>query len=191
MNFINENYVWLIIAGVVLLMAFIGYLAEKTDFGRKEKEVKPKKEKKIEKIEPMVTEVPVAEEEVIEERPFEQPTMMETPMVEEMPEMGIVDLMTTEPINEEMPLIGESIIEEIPEAEELPMAEEVTVEEALPMVEVANDDIKELDEVVSDEPISLGMHEDIKDINIPLPELDSLKENNEITADDESEVWKF
>lgn len=44
MKFINENYVWFIVGGVILLMALIGYVAERTDFGRKEA---TKKEKKI------------------------------------------------------------------------------------------------------------------------------------------------
>lgn len=50
MDFIADNYVWFIVIGVVILMAVIGYIADKTDFGRKGKneEVteKPKKEKK-------------------------------------------------------------------------------------------------------------------------------------------------
>lgn len=50
MQFIQDNYVWFIIGAIVILMAVIGYFADKTDFGRKQepkvKEPKPKKEKK-------------------------------------------------------------------------------------------------------------------------------------------------
>lgn len=48
MDFIVENYLWFGIAGVVLLMALIGFLAEKTDFitGETEKEEKHKKNRK-------------------------------------------------------------------------------------------------------------------------------------------------
>lgn len=50
MDFIVQNYVWFIVGGVIILMAVIGYIADKTDFGRKGKEEnkieKPKKEKK-------------------------------------------------------------------------------------------------------------------------------------------------
>ena len=50
MNFIAENYVWFIVIGVVILMAVIGYIADKTDFGRQKNngksiEKKPKKVK--------------------------------------------------------------------------------------------------------------------------------------------------
>ena len=50
MDFIADNYVWFIVLGVIILMAVIGYIADKTDFGRKAKSEgaieKPKKEKK-------------------------------------------------------------------------------------------------------------------------------------------------
>ena len=54
MDFIVENYVWFIVGGVIILMAVIGYIADKTDFGRKGKdnqtnEEKPKKESKPKK----------------------------------------------------------------------------------------------------------------------------------------------
>ncbi len=51
MDFIIENYVWFIVAFVVIVMAIIGYFADKTDFGRKiEKKEKKQNNKKNEKI---------------------------------------------------------------------------------------------------------------------------------------------
>ena len=47
MEFFVENWIWFLVAGIVILMTLIGYLAEKTDFGRKDI---PKKEKKHEEI---------------------------------------------------------------------------------------------------------------------------------------------
>ncbi len=51
MNFITDNYIWFIVIGIIVLMAVIGYIADKTDFGRKikaeENEEKPKKTKKL------------------------------------------------------------------------------------------------------------------------------------------------
>lgn len=35
MDFIVDNYFWFIIGGIVILMIIIGFIAEKTDFGRK------------------------------------------------------------------------------------------------------------------------------------------------------------
>jgi len=51
-EFVTENYVWIIVAGIVLLMAVVGYIADKTDFGRNkiEKEPKTKKEDTLEEI---------------------------------------------------------------------------------------------------------------------------------------------
>lgn len=56
LDYIMDNYIWFIVIGVVLVMALIGYIADKTDFGRnrveKEKKVKKVKENiKPEKIE--------------------------------------------------------------------------------------------------------------------------------------------
>lgn len=48
MDFIVENYLWFGIAGVILLMALIGFLAEKTDFitGTVDNDLKDRKKKK-------------------------------------------------------------------------------------------------------------------------------------------------
>ena len=35
MEFIMDNYIWFIVGGIVILMAVIGYFADKSDFGRK------------------------------------------------------------------------------------------------------------------------------------------------------------
>ena len=62
MNFIAENYVWFIVIGVVILMAVIGYIADKTDFGRQKNngksiEKKPKKVKEVKEKKPIKVEV--------------------------------------------------------------------------------------------------------------------------------------
>ena len=48
MEFVMNNIMWFIFAGIILLMTMIGYYAEKTDFGRNvdDDNKKPKKEKK-------------------------------------------------------------------------------------------------------------------------------------------------
>lgn len=46
-NFIGEHYIWFLIGGIVLLMTIIGYIAEKTNFGKNQfmkKEKKPEKD---------------------------------------------------------------------------------------------------------------------------------------------------
>lgn len=54
MEFFQENYVWFIVGGIIILMAIIGYIADKNDFYREEvqkypKPIKDKKEKKNKK----------------------------------------------------------------------------------------------------------------------------------------------
>lgn len=53
MEFFVDNWLWFLVGAIVILMTLIGYIAEKTDFGRKDipkkekiKKEKPKKEKK-------------------------------------------------------------------------------------------------------------------------------------------------
>ncbi len=49
MQFIVDNYIWFLVGGIIILMAVIGYFADKANFGRKkstdEDTLKPKKEK--------------------------------------------------------------------------------------------------------------------------------------------------
>lgn len=40
LDYIMDNYIWFIVIGVVLVMALIGYIADKTDFGRNRVEKK-------------------------------------------------------------------------------------------------------------------------------------------------------
>ena len=58
MEFFVENWLWFLVAAIIILMTLIGYIAEKTDFGRKDipkrekiKKEKPKKEKQQPKAE--------------------------------------------------------------------------------------------------------------------------------------------
>ena len=71
MDFFSEYYLWFLIGGIILVMALIGYIADKTDFGRKEvapiqkqKESKKEKNKKQEeKNNNVITEPTVTYEE--------------------------------------------------------------------------------------------------------------------------------
>ena len=63
MEFITENYVWFIVGGVIIIMAVIGYFADKSNFGKKKTDTEvieePKKEKakKIKEEKPAKIEV--------------------------------------------------------------------------------------------------------------------------------------
>ncbi len=50
MEFLTDNYIWIIVIVVVILMTIIGYIAEKTNFGKKEFS-KKKNNKKVEEKE--------------------------------------------------------------------------------------------------------------------------------------------
>jgi len=73
MEFLMNNYIWILICIVVVIMTIIGYYAEKTDFGKKVVE-KPKKEKKVkEKKNKKEKENDFFEENVIDEIINEEP----------------------------------------------------------------------------------------------------------------------
>ena len=63
MDFIIDNYIWIIVISIILIMALIGYLAEKTDFihenKQKKKEAKNSTEEKVkEEVEAPKNEIP-------------------------------------------------------------------------------------------------------------------------------------
>lgn len=65
MEFIMENYIWFIIGGVVVLMTIIGYIADKTNFTKKEdnkQKIKQSKKNKIEEVKEEVVEVEPTQE---------------------------------------------------------------------------------------------------------------------------------
>ena len=49
MDFIIDNYIWIIVISIILIMALIGYLAEKTDFIHENKQ-KKKEQKKNDRL---------------------------------------------------------------------------------------------------------------------------------------------
>lgn len=65
LGYIQDNYVWIIIVAIVIIMTIIGYVAEKKDFGNtsKEKKIKQKNEEKREevKIEEISNQQPIEE----------------------------------------------------------------------------------------------------------------------------------
>ena len=79
LNFIVENYIWILIIGIVILMTIIGYIADKTEFGKnkpvKEKKEKVKKEKKKKEKDEIFEEEP---EEAVENNEEKIPSEIET-----------------------------------------------------------------------------------------------------------------
>lgn len=116
MDFIINNYLWFGIAGVVLLMALIGFLAEKTNFisgDMKDSTEKPLKEKKKRKAEQQeqtteeigneVAEVPNPESDVVHDEvlDFSQITANSTePKIDSAP-LPVDDMWNPAPAVEE------------------------------------------------------------------------------------------
>lgn len=76
-NFILDNYVWFIVVGVILFMALIGYIAEKTNFGRNQFEKKVKREPKVKKKKDKKDKAKDKKELPVEELIIEEPILVE------------------------------------------------------------------------------------------------------------------
>jgi hypothetical protein len=82
-NFVTDNYLWFVIGGVVIVMAIIGYFADKKGFGKPKKEEVAKTdaaEIPAKKEEPVVTEVqniePVKNDETLETATIDAPEVV-------------------------------------------------------------------------------------------------------------------
>lgn len=191
MEFINENIVWVSIGAVVLVMALIGFIAEKTDFGRKPKAEKaPRKSKREKKEDEMFEELddepqaqPVVEQPV--ESSDEVQMMEETPVVEDINE----EVLEPASLEAEASVDLKQPIEEITELNPVDLEQAVVedttplevVEETVdgPVPEVLETSVAPTIETISEE----------NSLNAPIPESDNIA-NEEENADEASD-WKF
>jgi len=98
-----DNYIWAIIIVIAILMAIVGYIADKTDFGRKEferkvKQDKPKKEKlkkEIEEVLPVVEQTPAQAEftNEVNETPVSVNNNFSDLMIDDSTDMSVIDNM--------------------------------------------------------------------------------------------------
>lgn len=141
MDFIVDNYLWFVIGAIVVLMLIIGFIAEKTDFGRKP--FSQNKKEKNKKIETSDEEAPIENnenEEPVMESQFELP--VEDAQVDDavVPEADEFETGLENSIEEALP---ENYDEQLaPELDipELSDAEEVTEDELQPVEDIAADD---------------------------------------------------
>ena len=139
MDFIVDNYVWFIGGGIVLLMIIIGYIAEKTDFGRKPFSTKKaNKEVKNEVKEETV-------EEVAETENTESPVEGLTDFVVED---GFADVEIPEDVVEEDNVVepAEGTVEET----EIPAIEEQIADVDIPEIAAEEADVPEIGDVVEE-----------------------------------------
>ena len=191
LQFIQENYVWFIVGGIVLIMVIIGYFAEKTDFGAKKIEKKEKKSKTDELNEEEISHI-------IEENGVNQGLSDLVSENAEIPNDIIDDNQINEDLNapfgdsdmnadfnetEESEVENNDVnteITDIDNVEETSNAEETV--ETNEDIDV-NTDINENAETSVEEETS-----NIEDITTPLPSIDEVKED---TVNSDDDIWNF
>ena len=189
MEFFVDNWFWFLLGGTVVLMTLIGYIAEKTDFGRKDmqKTEKPKKVKKSKKTKEQVEEnyeepkaevqIALATDAILDEdnvQPIEQ--------VEEF--SGFQDISNEETSNDEnIDFAPESQVENLEVPQNLEYND--TAAESLETLNVPIEDVVFTEPTEIVEP-SLNYTDTIVP-NIDLPDLDSIVTGQ----DDADDVWKF
>lgn len=209
MEFFVKNWFWFLVGGVIILMTLIGYIAEKTDFGRKDipkTAKKPKinkEEKKKLKTNQQLTDTLEAEE----PKPEVQMSLATDSILTEPADGNLENntMDTTEDLN--VPFGDTNFEEPIGAAEEvvenLNMEPNANFNSAVieePVNEVIKEDLSApfgdinfeepngtVEEVVAEEPVEELKLQDVSTPEIELPDLDSI-----VTAeDDNDDVWKF
>lgn len=178
MEFFVDNWLWFLVAGIIILMTLIGYIAEKTDFGRKEIQPKPKKEK-VKKVKEKAKKVKGNDEPV---------EVLEIEKDDVKPELQVS--LATDSILEKEPV--ESIIkpeetEEFPEELKVPFGDN-SYEDSINNIPESDNHDNLVEEVVEEEPIEDQKLDDINTPDIELPDLNAVVAEVE---DDDDDVWKF
>ena len=171
-DFITENYIWIIVAGVVILMAVVGYIADKTDFGRNRVEKQPKEKK--EKVKEIKTKEKKKKEKVVEQLPEKQENLQsvyeeeieQTPMKQEfVDESGLFS--NEQIVNDEFTNKDNSI-------------DETQVDQSL------FEPLPSIDQVFGEQ---MGNNAEVSGENVNANSNDTTKNNAEIESDDD--IWKF
>lgn len=202
-NFLETNYIWLIVAGVIILMAIIGYFAEKSE-GHKKTKQKVNKMEKEEIDVPVVNEIaettvdPFNDDLKEDVQSNENESLNVEPEIEDESEFGSFDENLYSDIDEETELQVEPI-----QGEEVPVQsnEEILEQNNDYGDELASKKTSELD--YSEEPVSQPsesieqnsyaneeIDKDVDELGVNLPSLETLDEEIK-DVDDEDDVWKF
>lgn len=181
LDFVSNNYVWFVVGGIILLMALIGFIAEKTDFGKK-----PLKEKKVAKKES--EEIKKTDEEV---KPVLEPSL-------EASEGENLDTLDFD-IKDDSEGTSETVAKEdtVEDFLDTDVSEPVTANTNTEDLNAPFGDNEEKsveedknEEMTSDEevkPVLEPSLEKIDEEKLPLPEIDKIDDND----DEDDDVWKF
>lgn len=163
MDFITQNYLWIIIFIIVILMAIVGYIADKTEFIKKsEKNIKPKKEEKEQPI--------VIENEGIDELLKKTTKKSSKSKNKEEKADQVIESEVT-PLNDDImsPLVSEPINED-----------NTTIDESL-FAPLESSEINNSNGEINDE---------LKPIEVT--PLENIETNDEIpVVNEEEDIWKF
>ena len=187
MQFVIDNYIWFIIGGVVILMAIIGYIADKTDFGRnkepKPEKVKKEKKEKVKEVKPEKIEVDAKGITDLTESLKEVPGTMNEDLYEPLntvePVLNTVDASLYEPL----PTMEQNQVDTVDPSLYAPLDQPVV---EMP-VEPAPIEVTSLPEEVASEPTTLEELPSVEPQTIETP----VPETNDIPVADDEDVWKF
>ena len=206
MDFIANNYVWLIVVGIIILMAVIGYFADKTDFGRKvktekteknvekieKKKNKKEKDKKPNKIVVDAKGINELSKEVAEKNALVQ----ENNSLDNNNEVSFVPPATDNIPTDNQQFSAPTVNEAVDQSLFVPLTDQNNA------VVDGNQEVKEptavagaVSEVVKEEPENPNENqsEELKNIDpVTLPEnTEDNKKNNDVVAEEEEDIWKF
>lgn len=171
MEFFVENWIWFLVIGIVLLMTLIGYLAEKTDFGRRDV---PKKEK-MKKKEKNVEELKTDNKEV---KPEVQMTLADDSILEETKDSGKIEILNNYEKTNDL-------------AKELKVPFGYTsVDENERLFDKTDKKPNFIEEIIAEEPSEELVLDDVDNYEMELPDLESVVPD-ELLGDDDDDVWKF
>lgn len=175
LEFISDNYFWIILIAVILLMALIGYIAEQQGFGNGQKvpkEKKPKKEKKekIQEIKPV---------EAVQEQPIVMEQEVTPEIVQEQSIEEVVDSIN------ESPTISE---EAVPQTVEQPVEEKTEEDLYAPLGDTEVRPTNDLNIDRDFNNVLEDVEETADEADIELPNMDSV-EPEELEEDED--IWKF
>lgn len=196
MEFFVDNWLWFLIVAVVVLMTLIGYIAEKTDFGRNDipKREKVKKEK-VKKIKNKQEKQDITEIEAMPEVQMSLATdaILEEPKAEEQVEdlnIQVGDISFEEPNLDNVEELSTSFdnvpfeTTDVENVNEMDTVEDLNVPFGDMSFETPMSEVEEVIEEIPTEELNFN------ELNMPsmeLPDLDTIV--NE--ADDSDDVWKF
>lgn len=207
MQFIMDNYIWFAVGGIVIIMAIIGYFADKTDFGRNneekapkvKKEKKPKKEKETNESNKIEVDAKGIGDltQSMADMPVEQSTDTVYTPLESTETTEEVDASLFEPL---VPLSNEEV------ATEEPTTLEETVEPITTSIDIpATDAMATVEETEENElqpfvpnTIEEPIENDVEETTEPEAQtIEPLQEEpvqipaSEPEATDEEDIWKF